>query len=86
MECSTCSVIVDAGCKTGDWAGLINHFPFDNVIRIGVDPIDYKWPSVWNFYQQCAIDNVDKITSMDFHLFDEPGCNSLLPKIRAFKS
>ncbi len=77
------SVIIDAGCKTGDWVGLINHIPLKDVIKIGVDPIRYNlsWNCYgqWDYYHQCAIDNIEETTAY-FNIFDEPGCNSLLDK------
>lgn len=75
------SVIIDAGCKSGDWISHINHLLPKSVKRVAIDPIDYnsmQWHS--DYYYKCALDNVDCETTMTFNLFDEPGCNSLLPR------
>lgn len=75
------SVLIDAGCKSGDWISCINHIIPKGVIRVGIDPIDYN-SMQWNCdrYFKCALDDVDEPTTATFRLFDEPGCNSLLPK------
>jgi FkbM family methyltransferase len=75
------SVIIDAGCKTGDWIGIVNHILPPNIITIGIDPINYNVMSGQvTYYHECAIDNVDEKSILQFHIFDEPGCNSLLSK------
>lgn len=88
------SVLVDAGCKEASWIGGVHGIVPPGVLRIGIDPVDYNVMSqrggptpfsqgddmVLHHYYCCAIDDVDKETTATFHIFDEPGCNSLLPK------
>lgn len=75
------SAIIDVGCHKGDWTNRIKHLVPPHVKYIGVDPIHYhEIDGVIQNYKQCALDNVDQESSMTFHIFDEPGCNSLLPK------
>lgn len=89
------SVIIDAGCKEGSWTGNIHGIIPAGVLRIGVDPIDYNVSSLrgdqtpWNskggdkifdYYYKCAVDDIESQTTAAFNIFDEPGCNSLLPK------
>lgn len=75
------SVIVDAGCKHGDWTYTAKHILPSNTIKIGADPIYYNTiDGAVDFYHQCAIDDVNESTELTFHVFDEPGCNSLLNK------
>jgi FkbM family methyltransferase len=75
------SVVVDAGCKSGYWMEGSNPVLRKGVIRVGADPIDYN-SMQWSVdhYFKCALDDVSGPTTMTFNLFDEPGCNSLLPK------
>lgn len=75
------SVIVDAGCKTGDWIAQVNFLIPRQTIRIGVDPMNYGTVQHHvDYYHAVALDDVDHPTTMTFNIFDEPGCNSLLPK------
>jgi FkbM family methyltransferase len=75
------SIIVDAGCKSGDWISVIKHLIPNTVKSIGIDPINYNiMHNYVDYYHSVALDNIDYPTTMTFHLFDEPGCNSLLPK------
>lgn len=89
------STVIDVGCKEGYWTGSIHGIIPPGVLRIGIDPIDYKVSTlrggatpfnpvggdpVLHEYYCCAIDDVDDRSSATFHIFDEPGCNSLLPK------
>src|ERR1019366_3737009 len=73
------SAIIDIGCNQGSWFGNVRAFLPNKTISIGIDPIDYNVQSAYDHYYQCAIDNVEQ-ESLTFNLFDEPGCNSLLPK------
>jgi hypothetical protein len=75
------SVIIDAGCKTGDWISHVNFLIPKHTKRIGIDPINYNTMQHHvDYYHEVALDDVNEPTTMTFHLFDEPGCNSLLSK------
>lgn len=75
------SIVIDVGCKTGDWIGVAKNVLPTNIITIGVDPIDYNVvTNMVTHYYCCAIDNIDGTQELTFNIFDEPGCNSLLPK------
>lgn len=77
----TGSVIIDVGCKIGDWTRDAKPAIPPGVLKIGVDPIDYKTTfGIVDRYFSCAIDNVDQPTTMTLNYFDEAGCNSLRPK------
>jgi hypothetical protein len=94
------SVIIDAGCKDGCWLGEVHGIIPPGVLRIGVDPINNgvdklrggptPYPPIggggiiFHKYYQNAIDDVDYPGTATFHIFDEPGCNSLFPKAECF--
>src|ERR1700674_4663652 len=54
------SVIIDAGCKNGDWISIVNFLIDKQVKRIGVDPINYNiMQHHVDHYYAVALDDVD---------------------------
>lgn len=79
------SVIIDVGCKSGDWSKFIKNIINDQVINFGIDPIhSINMAALVKHYYNVAIDNIDHQSEATFHLFDEEGCNSLLPPSESF--
>tara|TARA_R100001163_G_scaffold41186_1_gene31166 strand:+ start:7640 stop:8407 length:768 start_codon:yes stop_codon:yes gene_type:complete len=80
----TNSIIIDGGCRDGDWIHAVTHYLKLNLniekekfILVGIDPI-YS-PSIfrYNFYVEGAISNENKKQASFFIVENEPGCNSL---------
>lgn len=73
-------IIIDVGFKDGYWFHSFKHYFHKECITIGIDPIDNKCSQDIDYFFNCAIDNIENPTKSTFHIFDEPGCNSLIEK------
>lgn len=73
-------VVLDVGCKSGDFISQYNPFFEKGVIRIGVDPNFYNilYHGHVNHYFEEAASDVDHPEKRQFDCYDEPGCSSLL--------
>lgn len=85
------SMIIDVGCRRGDWMKAVNEKMSDMgrnwSVRVGIDPIDHgsirSRAGEFHFYYQKAIANTDS-EYREFNIFNEPGCNSLLKPTETF--
>ncbi len=80
----TNSIVIDGGCRDGDWIHGVTHYlktnlnkEKDEFIFVGIDPILSPSIDRYNFFIQGAISDENKKNVPFFIVESEPGCNSL---------
>ena len=78
------SIIIDGGCRDGDWIHAVTHYLKLNLniekeefILVGIDPILSPSIDRYNFFIKGAISNKNEKQVNFFIVENEPGCNSL---------
>jgi len=78
------SIIIDGGCRDGDWIHAVTHYLKLNLniekeefILVGIDPILSPSIDRYNFFVEGAISDKNQKQVTFFIVENEPGCNSL---------